>query len=242
MVEAILADIDNLSKPLRKFILTICTQWWTVSGRYNFINIARYSTYHEQSLRNGYSRGFDFQSFNCELIKKNCSRELILAFDPTFISKSGKYTEGLSYFWSGQEQKSKQGLEFGCLAVVDIKNQTAFHLNGIQTPDKKEPEKNKINLVEHYANFLLSSLPVIGSISTYMAVDGYFMKKEFILPLVGAWINIITKMRKDANLKCLFKGKQKGGRGRKKIHQGKVNLNKLNKRKWKVVYQDKKGS
>lgn len=239
VVTAIVSELENISKPVAKFISTICSQWWSISGKYNFMNMSRYMTYSEQSLRNGFSRGFDFALFNWQLIKNNCSDELILAFDPSYIFKSGKHTEGISYFWNGQEQKAKKGLEFGCLAVVDIKNETAFHLNGIQTPAKKDREKKNRNLISHYTDFILSSLPYSGSISPYLSVDGYFMKKEFILPLLETGLHIITKMRSDANLKYLFKGKQRTGKGRKRKHDQKVNLKNIDRRKWKWVYENK---
>lgn len=196
-------------------------------------------TYSEQSIRNGYERGFDYASFNWELIRKNCSNELILAFDPSFIHKSGKQTEGLGYYWSGQEQKTKKGLEFGCLAVVDIENETAFHLDGVMTPDKKKREKCAMNLIDHYVDFILTSLPAAGSISPYLAVDKYFMKKDFINPMLEAGLHVITKMRKDANLKYLYKGKQKQGKGRKRKHAEKVDLNFPDRRKWETVYENK---
>ncbi len=241
LVKTILSDLDNISKPIAKFISTICSQWWSVSGRYNFMNMSRYMTYNEQSIRNGYSRGFDFASFNWELIKKNCSDELILAFDPTYIYKSGKHTQGLGYYWSGQEQKAKKGLEYGCLAVVDIKNETAFHLDGVMTPDKKEREKGNKNLIGHYVDFILSSLPHAGSLSAYLTVDKYFMKKDFIVPMVEAGLHVITKMRKDANLKYLYKGKQREGKGRKRKHADKVKLKNVDRRKWETVYENKEG-
>ncbi len=239
LVGTILSEIDNINKPVKKFILTICLEWWSISGRFNFVNMSRYMSYSEQALRNGYSRGFDFSTFNWKLIKENCSGEVILAFDPSYIHKSGKHTEGLGYFWSGQEQKTKKGLEFGCLAVVDIENHTAFHLNGTLTPDKKEREMKGMNLIDHYVDFILSSLPEAASISPYLAVDKYFMKKEFINPMIEAGIHIITKMRKDANLKYLYKGKQKGGKGRKRKHAEKVDLRNVDRRKWETVYENK---
>ena len=239
LVGTILSDLNNISKPISKFILTLCLQWWAISGKYNFVNMSRYMTYSEQSIRNGFSRGFKFSSFNWQLIKEQCSDELILAFDPTFIFKSGKHTDGISYFWSGQDQKAKKGLEFGCLAVIDIKNETAFHLNGMQTPGKIDREKKKQNLISHYTDFILSSLPYSGSISGYLSVDGYFMKKEFILPLMETGLHIITKMRSDANLKYLFKGKQRTGKGRKRKHDQKVDLQNIDRRKWEMVYENK---
>ncbi|MBK6481558.1 MAG: hypothetical protein IPG01_00150 [Chitinophagaceae bacterium] len=148
--------------------------------------MSRYMSYSEQAMRNAYKRGFEFSAFNWELIKDHCSDELILAFDPSYIFKSGKHTEGLDYFWSGQDQRTKKGLEFGCLAVVDVKNETAFHLNGIQTPDKHARKKAKQNLIDHYVDFILSSLPASGSLSTYLTVDGYFMKKRIYQSPVGS--------------------------------------------------------
>jgi hypothetical protein len=239
LVKTILSEFDNISKPAKRFISTLCSQWWTITGRYNFINLSRFMTYSEQAMRNAFSKGFDFASFNWKLIRKYCSDELILAFDPSFIHKSGKQTEGLDYYWSGQEQKAKKGLEFGCLAVVDIKNKTAFHLNGIQTPSKKEREKSKKTLIGHYLEFILSHIAHGASLSKYLTVDGYFMKKEFILPLVKKGIHIITKMRSDANLKYLYKGKQHEGKGRKRKHAEKVNLKQVDRRRWTLVYENK---
>ena len=34
-----------------------------------------------------------------------------LAIDPSYISKSGRHTPGLGYFWSGVAEKAKWGLE-----------------------------------------------------------------------------------------------------------------------------------
>ncbi len=202
--------------------------------------MSRYMSYSEQAMRNAYKRGFEFCAFNWELIKDHCSDELILAFDPSYIFKSGKHTEGLDYFWSGQDQRTKKGLEFGCLAVVDVKNETAFHLNGIQTPDKDTRKKEKQNLIDHYVHFILSSLPAAGSLSTYLTVDGYFMKKEFINPLLAAGMQVITKMRSDANLKYLYKGAQRTGKGRKRKHGQKVNLKDIDRKQWETVYENKK--
>jgi hypothetical protein len=42
-----------------------------------------------------------------------------------------------------------------------------------------------------------------------VVVDGYFMKKDFIHPLLEQGLQIITKTRSDANLRYLYKGRQK---------------------------------
>ena len=48
------------------------------------------------------------------------SVERIVAFDPTFIPKSGKQTYGLDYFWNGCHSRAEKGLEISSVAIVDI--------------------------------------------------------------------------------------------------------------------------
>lgn len=64
------------------------------------------------------------------------------------------------------------------------------------------------------------------------------MKKEFIVPLLGQGLHIITKARSDANLMYVFKGKQKVGRGRKKLYEGKINTANIDKRRLACCYCD----
>jgi hypothetical protein len=239
VAETILADIDYFSKPVIKFLSTLISQWWGVYGRYNFMNLSRYVSYSEQALRNGFARGFDFLAITHQLVQTQCSQEKAIVFDPTFISKSGKKTDGIGYFWSGTSQKVMKGLEIGCLGVVDIINKTAFHLEAIQSPASSERKKKGISLIEHYRDFLLERIGMLKSISSYLLVDGYFMKKEFVLPIIKQNLNVITKMRRDANLRYTFQGKQRSGRGRKKKYAGKVNLDKLDKSKWDKVFETK---
>ncbi len=51
-------------------------------------------------------------------------------------------------------------------------------------------------------------------------------------------MHIITKARSDANLMYIFQGKQKSGRGRKKLYDGKINTVKIDKRRLPCCYAD----
>lgn len=237
--ETIVADIATLSKPIKKFLLTLFSQWWSILGRYNFINMSRYMNYSEQALRNGFEREIDFFQINTQLVKQHCFGELLLVFDASFISKSGKKTYGLGQYWSGKDQKAKKGLELGCLAVVDVENTTAFHLACIQTPPMVDRKQQNKTLIDHYRDFILDHLQELKQLSPCLAVDGYFMKQDFILPVVEKGLTIITKMRSDANLNYIYKGEQHKGRGRKKTNAGKVNWKKLDKNHWKRVFSTK---
>jgi hypothetical protein len=52
----------------------------------------------------------------------------VIAFDPSYINKSGKKTPGLGWYWSGCAGQAKWGLEIGGLAAIDLDNHTAFPL------------------------------------------------------------------------------------------------------------------
>jgi hypothetical protein len=226
--------MTGLTKPMVKFISTTIPLWWSISGRYNFMNLARYCNFSEQSIRNGFERGFNFFDFNQLLLKEHLESEKIIAFDPSYIYKSGKKTPGLGRYWSGVAQQSLKGLEIGELACVDVRSGTAFHLEALQTPSATE--RNGKSIVVHYVEALLARLPQMKTISKYLVVDGYFMKKDFIRPMVQGGMEIITKMRSDANL-CypVREEDQPKGRGRRRLKGKKIDLKKIDKRKWKLV-------
>ena len=52
--------------------------------------------------------------------------ECIVAFDPSYIGKSGKEKHGLGMYWSGCAGRAKWGLDICGFAVVDVILNTAF--------------------------------------------------------------------------------------------------------------------
>lgn len=233
LAAATLANQTGISKPVSKFMSSLFIQWLSVSGRYNFINLARYGKYSEQSLRNGFERGFNFFNFMLSLIQSKSACERILAFDPSYISKSGKQTFGIGRYWSGVAQQTKHGLELCCLAAVDVVRHTAFHLVAKQTPGAAQLATMKMNHVSFYASIIKEHIAQLLLISKYLVVDAYFMKKDFIEPMVKLDLQVITKMRTDANMRYAFNGKQNTGRGRKIKYGKKVDFKKIDKRIWK---------
>lgn len=131
----------------------------------------------------------------------------------------------------------RHGLEVGCLAAIDLKSQTALSLEAIQTPSNRD-KKKKINLITHFTQIFRDRATQLLTISKYVVVDGYFMKKKFILPLLDMGFHTITKMRQDARLHYLYKGKTKTGRPRK--YTGRMNLSAIDK-KYMRLFADKNG-
>jgi hypothetical protein len=239
VVDATLGKITEVKKPIAKFIFHIVELWLGMNCRYVFSNMERWGKMTEKSYRNGFSKFFDWFRFNFDLVQQHCSKDMIAVFDPSYIKKSGKHTYGMGIFWSGSRQRALRGLEIGCLAFVDVTNATALHGIADQTPSPKSLKQSGKTLVYHYVSIIEKYIKNIKAITRYLAVDGYFMKKDFIKPLSKQGLHIITKARRDANLMYLYKGKQKKGKGRPKLYDGKVNTRSIDKRRIKCCYRDK---
>jgi len=239
LVCAILEKMDNINKSRKKFLVHIMILFLGLRGRYNFLGMERYGHNSEQTYRNNFEKPFDFLSFNSELIKRCCSKERIVVFDPSYIPKSGKKTEHIGTFWSGCAQKAKRGLEIGGFAVVDIENNTAFSLEAVQTPAAKELNNIGKSLVSHYASQTIKRKEILRSFSKYLVVDGYFAKKEYVNPIIAdTGLEVICKLRNDANLSYVYNGQPSGLKGRPKVLDGKINITRIDKRRIKFSYQD----
>jgi hypothetical protein len=160
-------------------------------------------------------------------------------FDPSYIPKSGNKTEHIGMFWSGCAQKAKRGIEIGSFAVVDVKNNTSLSLESIQTPSTKELKEKGMTLINHYALLVIERKDTLERFSKYLGVDGYFAKKEFVNPIIKqTGLEIISKLRHDANLYYIYKGKPTGLKGRPKTLDGKIKIKQIDKRKIRCCYQD----
>jgi hypothetical protein len=94
--------------------------------------------------------------------------------------------------------KGIKGSGDSCLAFVDVAAGTAMHALAEQTPSPKSLKEKEETLVTHYVSLIKKHLSDIKAVTCYFAVDGYFMKKEFIAPLQKEGLHIITKTRSDA--------------------------------------------
>lgn len=221
LTEQILNKLPKISQWQRNFILHLFPLWMVIRGRYNFVNLARYGEYIEDTYRNNFARPFDFLTFNQQLVEQSLSQNCILAFDPVFIPKSGKHTPGVNYFYSGCAGREKWGLEFSGIAAIDLNDKTALHLIAIQT--QKEQLKTANSFLDYYAQHLISRAHVLQKISKVVAVDAFFARSTFINPMVEAGFIVVTRLRKDAVMRYLYHGPKRKGRGRPKQFDGRVN-------------------
>ncbi len=182
--ETTLGKITEVKKPLAKFVIHMVELWLGMNCRYVLSNMERWGEMTEKSYRNGFSKFFEWFKFNYVLVQQHCSKELIAVLDPSYIKKSGKHTYGMGMFWSGVRQQALRGLEIGCLAFVDVANATAMHGIAEQTPSPKNLKAAGKTLVNHYVSVIEKHIKDIKAVSRYLVVDGYFMKKDFIQPLL----------------------------------------------------------
>jgi len=133
----------------------------SIRGRINFLQLGRYGKYKEQRYRQQFEKSFDFLTFNKELTLSQGSGKYVIAFDPSYINKSGKKTPGLSWYWSGCANQAKWGLEIGGLAVIDIDNHTAFHLEAVQTLNTDDQTLTDWYATEVYSKALKRNIMLV---------------------------------------------------------------------------------
>ncbi len=218
--------MSKINKWQYDFVTDVLLLFMSIKGRINFLQLGRYSDFGEQHFRNQFEKEFDFLNFNIELSLEHASNDKILAFDPSYVSKSGKKTPGVGYFWSGCAGKAKWGLEVGGIGVIDLYNNTSMHLEAVQTPSNL---LNEMSLLDHYAEILILRKKELLRVSKYIAVDAYFSKESFIRRMNLAGFETISRLRNDANLRYLYKGEQSKGQGRPKQYDGKIYYTQLDK-------------
>lgn len=236
---AALSKIKKVSQPVTKYILHILSLWLGMNCRYVFTNMQRWGGRNEKSYRSMFSKTFEWFSFNYEVVKA-CfgKKEVIAVFDPCYVKKSGRKTYGVARFYSGTAGHTLPGLEIGCLAFVGVSDHTALHVLAVQSPTPLSLHRKGKTLVDHYAEAVTDHAPQIKALTAYVVVDGYFMKKDFIHPLLSKGLHVITKARSDANLQYVYKGQQKD-RGRKRVCDGKIDTSAVDKRRLRLMHTDK---
>jgi len=222
-IKKILNKMQNVNKWQYNFLIEVFGLYLSIKGRINFLQFERFGARTEQSYRNQFSQDFDFIDFNKKLVLAEGSGHYTIAFDPSYISKSGKSTYGVGYYWSGVASSTKWGLEIGGIAAIDIENHTAFHLEAAQTPNDLSPK----TLLDFYAQCIIERKKSLQEISSYVVADAYFSKEPFVSELTANGFELVSRLRNDAYLRYKFIGQQKSGRGRPKEYDGQVDFKNL---------------
>jgi len=234
LTATILGKMDQINKWQERFIIENMAMQLCLRGRHNFSQMARYSEYNESTFRQNYGRDFEFATFNSHLITQVCPGEKIAAFDPSYISKSGKSTPGCGYFWSGCAGKAKWGLEIGGFAIIDTDNNTAMHLIADQTLNVHEHD----SLLSYYGELVSHRSETIKAHTNRLAVDAYFSKKPFIDSALASGLDVVTRLRDDADLLYLYAGVHPKRKGPKTKYDGKIDFRNLDPQYFSCCIED----
>jgi hypothetical protein len=227
-----------LSQPLNKwrrdFVKDVLWLFLSIHAPVNFLQLGRYGKYSEQRYRQQFEGDFDSFNFNAALIRQHCGTRKALAFDPCYISKSGRKTEGVGWFWSGCANKAKWGLEIGGIAVLDLDNHTALHLEAIQTLPRQSE-----TLLDFYARIFKERATELKKLAEVLVVDGYFSKKPFVSQLVDeCGLNIISRFRDDVRLRYIVPAEKTGKKGRPKTNGEPVTLSNLDRKHFSIAKEN----
>jgi len=221
--------MSSVNKPQRLFLTHLFSTLMLFQGKATFRNLSRYSRFSERTFSRWYQRNFSFLTFNTFLHRQFfINNECIAAIDASFVSKSGKMTEGLAQFYNGARSIAEKGLEISLICIIDIKSNTAYSVDAKQTIDDNEKEdksdeKNKTR-VDLYIEQVQRVAPnLLKSNITYLAADAFYSKVKFVTAVVDSGLEMIGKLRIDANLCWLYEGEQ-SGKGRPKKYDGKVDI------------------
>ena len=226
LLHSVLATPSQTKKPQRKFIAHLLGLLLMLPGHATFRNMSRYSSYHEKTFARWYDRPFDWVSLNKAAITQGVTpaHEQALAIDASFIPKSGKQTYGLDRFWNGCHSRAEKGLELSTVAWIDITGHCAYALSVEQTPPSEElsgPDATRLDAYLDQFTRLVTAHDLRPLRS--LIADGGYSHQKFVTGVCALGWHQIGKLRADANLRYLYHGPKRPGRGRQKTYDGKVN-------------------
>ena len=230
----------TMTKPQRTFLLTLFTTILVVRGKMTFRNLSRYSRPSARTYARQFGQPFDFIGLNRALIDGVMPSDgaRLIAFDPSFIPKAGKHTEGLAYFWNGAQGRAEKGLEISAFSIIDLEQHTGFTLSVQQTQTASEVGPQEDTLIDSYLQHLQAVVPYLHAEETYLAVDGYFAKKKWLDGVEAVGLQTIGKLRRDAAMRFFYTGPPRAkGSGRQKVYDGKVDWQDLSRFDY-VTHQD----
>ena len=225
----------KINKWREKFMLEVLLLYLIIPGRINFLQLGRYGRFGEQRYRQQFGRRFDWLSFNASLAASHTGNRVAIAFDPSYISKSGKCTPYMGRFWSGCAKMAKRGLEISGIGLLDMDLHTCFHLEAVQTPPTKTLEQVKYTLIDWYLHVLRTRKEKLLRLTNYVVADAYFSKSAFVDGALEMEFHVISRFRDDAYFRYLTREQPTGKRERPKLYDGKIELKHLEEDRFEII-------
>ena len=226
-----LKAIPGLNKAFKNFLTNTLLMFALLPRKVNFTRLEVYGNYCEKTYRTGFSKHFEWVDFNLELssLLFGAGDRKAIAIDPSYISKSGRHTQGVGRFWSGCAQQAKHGLEILRTGLIDIDRKDCLSLKAVQTPSPKSLAECGVSLVSWYLTNILNLSDKLLPQSRHVVADAYFSVHDFANgPIYSTRATgSCVSFRSDAALMYLYNGERTGKRGRPKLFDGRINFKEL---------------
>lgn len=222
--KAVAASLGRLHKPFKDLLVEITLLMLLLPQRVNFTQFAKYGKRSEQCYRQNFSSHVDWLGLNTELCGQRFKPggRRAIAVDPSHITKNGVKTPGLGRFWSGCAGAIKRGLEILGIGLVDADAKECMMLRAVQTPPEQCLKDCGVTLLSWYLTSILNLKEHLLKLSRYVVADAYFSVRPFADGLCGNGFHLISRLRGNADLRYLYTGPRKGGKGRPKEYDGKI--------------------
>lgn len=225
----------------RTFLTVLLRVFLAVPGRLNALNLARYASCSESTIRRWLHRddpgaipwgSLQLATVTTALESGLMSPLCILAIDASFHRKSGQKTEHLGSFWNGCASRVERGIEQSCCALIDVQHRQAFPIHVRQTRTGSD-DPGRLEQATDQLDEVLLDLRTAPQIQLAAVVaDGNYAKEPVVETVTGQGLPFISRLPRNANLKYLYDGDHPRRRGRKKKFDGKVDFSDLQRFDW----------
>ena len=219
----------KLNKGMKYVIMETLLLFMVTPRKINFTQLERYGNRCEQCYRQTFSKKFDWVQYNMKLMEKLFAKNdrKAIAIDPSYISKSGKYTPNIGYFRSGVAGTAKKDLDILGIGIIYIDMKDRLMLKAEQTPNAGNLQKKNYTLIDWYLHVLEGIKDRLLTISKYVVADAYSAKATFAQGLMDIGLHLVSRLRNDANLIYIYNGKPTGKRERPKVYGEKIDFDNL---------------
>ena len=233
-----------------------------MKSRITMLGISRWNEeYSYKTIERFFDKRLDWLGIKWGLIKKVIGKEVILVADESTVSKSGKKSYGLGYFYSGLQNRAIKGISFLSFSLVDVQSRRAYPLFTKQMKkQKKEESKTTVNnkvgrpkgsknknskdkrlkgvfrVVSYFLKIILKVIKVPNL--QYFVYDGAFGNSSGVQATRKAGLHLISKLKKNSALYFKYSEKRKG-RGRPTIYGEKIDVSALPEKYLKDTKIDK---
>ena len=221
--------IPGINKAFKNFLTNTLLMFALLPRKVNFTQLQNLGNYCEKTYRTGFSKSFEWLDFNLELSSRlyDSKDRIAFAIDQSYISKSGKHTEGNGIYWSGCAGTMKHGLEILGIGMINVDKKGCVPLRAVQTPSPDKLSECNVTMLKWYLTSILNLRDKLIEKSHYIVGDAYFAVYDFANGLEDNGFHLVSRFRSDADMMYLYTGERTGKKGRPKIYDGKINFKAL---------------